>query len=255
VFLFFAGIILVSGAITCDCLCGRSWKHYCAVGSISTIVVFGGAWYLDKWAVRTKAEQDRIAKIPSPTLPTKITNVPPPTFAFKKTPPNTPRTASTNTVTGNQNAVGNTVTQGAGGISQIGNGNTVIVPQAKIVEDAAPSSPVAVYIAPGARLNATCSVIAGPNGKGIENHGEVNLDHSSVNAAQLCSPSQIKASYIDGLISETAAPSFRENSWTRFCVDVLGGEFGAQVAKDFAAQSNLEKRIEFLKKLKASLQP
>jgi hypothetical protein len=127
-------------------------------------------------------------------------------------------------------------------------------------KDVPPSGPIGVYNAPGAKFSATCSVINGPNGKAIENHGEMNLDRSSVNAPQSCSPSQIKASEIDGLISETSEPSFRgnasrENAWTRFSIAVLGGEFDEHVAKDFAAQPDLEKRLEFLKKLKDSLQP
>jgi hypothetical protein len=127
-------------------------------------------------------------------------------------------------------------------------------------KDALPSGPVAVYNAKGGEFFASCSSINGPNGKAIENHGKVTLDHSGVNAPQPCSPSQTKASEIDGLISETAESSFRGDArneivWTRFSIDVLRQEFDEQVAKDFAAQPDLEKRIEFLKKLKASLQP
>jgi hypothetical protein len=127
-------------------------------------------------------------------------------------------------------------------------------------KDAGPSGPVAVYNAKGGEFFASCSVIYGPDGKAIENHGKVTLDHTSVNAPQSCSPSQIKASYIDGLILETTDSSFirnarSENAWTIFSKAVLSDNFNEQVVKDFEAQPDFEKRIEFLKKLRASLQP
>jgi hypothetical protein len=128
------------------------------------------------------------------------------------------------------------------------------------LKDALPRGPVAVYNAKGGEFFASCSSIIGPDGKAFENHGKVTLYRSGVNAPQPCSPSQAKASEIDGLISETAESSFRADArneimWTRFSIDILRQEFDEQVAKDFAAQPDLEKRIEFLKKLKASLRP
>jgi hypothetical protein len=122
-------------------------------------------------------------------------------------------------------------------------------------KDAAPSGPVAVYNAAGGKFYATCSTINGPNGRALENHGEAITDRVGFNAPQPCSPSELKAAAIDMLISVTSEPSFRENAWTSFCVAVLGDQFDDHVVKDFAAKADLEKKIEFLKKLKTSLKP
>ncbi len=122
------------------------------------------------------------------------------------------------------------------------------------------AGPIGLYNAEGGKASLTCSVINAPNGKAIENHGDVLADHLSINAPPSCTPSQKKIGTINVLLTETAEPSFignpsKEGDWAWFSTRVLSGEFDEQVAKDFAAQPDTGKKIEFLKKLKESLNP
>jgi hypothetical protein len=122
-------------------------------------------------------------------------------------------------------------------------------------KDAPPSGPIGVYNAPGGKFTATCSVFNGPNGKAIENHGEMTLNRSSVNAPQPCSPSQLKADAIDFLLETGTGTDnpFGEHAWIHSCTEILHDEFGEQTVKDFMVQPDIEKKKEFLIKLKASL--
>ncbi len=251
VFLFLAGLILVSGSITCDYLCGKTWKHYCAIGFISTIVIFIGAWYLDNWAMRTKVEQEARAMPPPPKAVTKPPV--PPAIAFVETPKN-PRKSpvQTNTVSGNQNVVGNTVTQGAGGISQIGNGNTVIVPQPNTSTETAKHP--AVLVQPGANWESNCdTVYAQPDGTAIENHGEIVSKKLSVNTPSSCSEQEVLSLVIDSLLGQSKDRSINEARWTHFVSGILQDKLGAKVASDFTSQPSLEKKKEFLTNLRNSL--
>ena len=110
ILLFFGGIVIVLGIITCDYLFGKNWKHYCVVGSISAIIIFAGFWSLDRWAVSEKQSMDKAASTPAPVLPAKITYIPLPTFALTKTPkPVQVRSPAINVVNGNQNVTGNDI--------------------------------------------------------------------------------------------------------------------------------------------------
>jgi hypothetical protein len=117
--LFIAWLIGVAGVVGSEIVCSKPWRHYVSIGLIFAIVFGGGLIWLDQWAVRTKAEQDRIAKIPPPILPAKITNTLPPAFALVKTPKPHAKPPS-NIVIGNHNVTGNTITQGAGSIARVG---------------------------------------------------------------------------------------------------------------------------------------
>ena len=253
--LFLAGLVILGAVTTSDFLCDKSWKHVLTVFALSVVLVGAGLFWLDDWAIRKKSE---IESRTMPPLPRAVIKPPiPPAIAYMN-----PRKSSSpkNVVSDNQNVVGNTVTQGTGGISQIGNGNTLIVPQSKPAEDV-PHGPVGILNREGAKATLVCSEINIPNGTAIDNRGELNGDHLNVNGTSPpCTPTQKKISAIDMLLDEPTKPSFKENAleeraWVRFAIVVLRDQFDEHIAGDFAAQSDTEKRIEFLKELRKSLHP
>jgi hypothetical protein len=130
------------------------------------------------------------------------------------------------------------------------------VPSAKTQPPAAPAGPVGVYNAEGGKFYSTCSEIDAPGGRAIENHGEMALEHSSVNAPPPCSPSEKKAFGIDQMLSASLRQNnFVEHTWSVWCEAILRKEFDEQTAKGFMAQPDTEKKREFLRKLKEPIHP
>jgi hypothetical protein len=107
--LFLAGLVIVGALTTSDYLCDKSWKHILTVFALSVVLVGTGLFWLDGWALRTKAEQD--AHTTPPPLAKEITRPPvPPKIAYLKTPPKPKSSGPTNIATGNQNVTGNAIT-------------------------------------------------------------------------------------------------------------------------------------------------
>jgi hypothetical protein len=259
VLLFIAWLVGIAGVVGSEIVCSRPWKHYVSIGLIFAVVFGGGLILLDQWIVRTKAEQD--ARATPPPLPKKITNPPiPPAIAFVRTPKNPPRAlVQKNTVSGNQNVVGNTVTQGSGGISQIGNGNTVVVPQPKIAEDT-PRGPIGVLNHEGAIADFTCSNINVPNGTAVDNHGQFEAHNSTINGtSQPCTPEEEKYQGLESLLRDTRYPHFEDvqvqRVWARTSLNFISTEFGEKKAEEFKSQPGTKERIEFIRKLRDSLRP
>jgi hypothetical protein len=129
--------------------------------------------------------------------------------------------------------------------------------------DATPVGPVTksplVYNGAGGKFQSVCGTFNAGGRTAIENHGEVKSDRDSFNATSSCSPSEIKVSVLDDLISKAEGPSFKDTvgqrMWARQCVNILQEEFDEQTAKGFMEQPDLDGRIKFLRKLKASINP
>jgi hypothetical protein len=109
--------------------------------------------------------------------------------------------------------------------------------------------PIGVLVEPGGKWNSTCDTVNAPNGTAVENHGEIISRHLAVNSPPSPCPSGER---IDFLIRTSTEPNLEEVFWTPWVIAILKHEFGEQTARDFALQPNLEKKREFLKKLKES---
>jgi hypothetical protein len=126
VLLGLAVLIGVLGIMLSEWISLKPWRHVLGVGILAFVILGLLAWRLDVWAVG-KAKMDA-ATLPPPAAPPPPV---PPTIAFVK--PES-KTAKGLIVTGNTNTTGNTVTQGAGSIAQIGGSNN----QATITNNWAP---------------------------------------------------------------------------------------------------------------------
>jgi len=133
----------------------------------------------------------------------------------------------------------------------IGNGTTIIPPQPRASEDASLNGPIGVLNRKGAKSSFTCSVINVPNGTAVDNRGQFDADHVAINGTSPpCTPSEEKIGAIDFLLKVRSAPG-----WDGLVVKVLGDKFDQQAVEAFTSQPDYGKKIEFLKKLRESINP
>lgn len=123
--------------------------------------------------------------------------------------------------------------------------------------DAAPVGPVTksplVYNGSGGKFESHCGTWSTGGRTAIENHGEVKSDRDSFDAPSSCSPEQEKIADVDGFLERSY--NTPETFWVGDTAFVLRHIFNDDIAKDFLAQPDIEKKRAFLKKLKESIHP
>jgi hypothetical protein len=101
VLLFLAWLVAMIGIVTSEIVCRCSKKRFWAIAVISAVVLSGGFFYLDRWTVKAKEQQDFA------TRPQVVKNLPvPPAFAYEKPRVALKREPPIN-IHGNNNHVGN----------------------------------------------------------------------------------------------------------------------------------------------------
>lgn len=109
IFLGLAVLIGVFGIVSSEYLSSKPWKQLSA-GVVSLLVLGLLAWWIDTWGAKVRAKNETANSLSALTLAKSLITPPiPPAFAFIKTSNNSPIR-----VKGNQNVVGNTITQGPG---------------------------------------------------------------------------------------------------------------------------------------------